>query len=103
MDEQRLIDANALKELVIKEIHKYWNCDGSGYYLAEDVITDIDNAPTVDAVEVVRCKGCVYAKLNLRTEYRETFKCKNLNSGFFDWIMSDDEFCCLGKRRTDNG
>ena len=50
--EQRLIDANALKEQIIKEIHYYWNEGNGGYYLAEDVIPDIENAPTVDAVPV---------------------------------------------------
>ena len=51
--EQRLIDANALRNQVMNEIRHYWNCGEGGYYLAEDVIPDIDNAPTVDAVEVV--------------------------------------------------
>ena len=54
--EKRLIDANALKEQIIKEIHYYWNEGNGGYYLAEDVIPDIDNAPTVDAVEVVHAE-----------------------------------------------
>ena len=49
-NEKRLIDANALKESVMKEIRHYWNEGEGGYYLAEDVIPDIENAPTVDAV-----------------------------------------------------
>ena len=49
-EKRRLIDANALKESVMKEIRHYWNEGEGGYYLAEDVIPDIDNAPTVDAV-----------------------------------------------------
>ena len=52
-NEKRLIDANALKEQIANEIHTYWNNATGGYYLAEDVIPDIDDAPTVDAVEVV--------------------------------------------------
>lgn len=51
-NEKRLIDANALKEQIINEIHHYWLNGDGGYYLAEDVIPDIDNAPTVDAVEI---------------------------------------------------
>ena len=51
----RLIDADVLKEQVMSEIRRYWNEDGGGYYLAEDVIPDIENAPTV---EVVQCKEC---------------------------------------------
>ena len=57
-NKKRLIDANDLKEQIIKEIHYYWNNGDGGYYLAEDVIPDIEDAPTVDAVEVVRCKDC---------------------------------------------
>ena len=52
-NEKRLIDANALKEQIAKEIHTYWTNGTGGYCLAEDAIADIDNAPTVDAVEVV--------------------------------------------------
>ena len=51
-NEKRLIDANALKEQIAKEIHTYWTNGTGGYYIAEDVIPDIDNAPTVDAVPV---------------------------------------------------
>ena len=51
-NEKRLIDANALKESVMKEIRHYWNKGEGGYYLAEDVIPDIDLAPTVDAITV---------------------------------------------------
>ena len=57
-NEKRLIDADALKEQIAKEVHTYWTNGTGGYYIAEDVIPDIDNAPTVDAVEVVRCKDC---------------------------------------------
>ena len=49
----RMIDANAMKEQISKEIHTYWTNGTGGYCLAEDAIPDIDNAPTVDAVEVV--------------------------------------------------
>ena len=55
-DKKRLIDANALKEQIAKEIHTYWTNGTGGYCLAEDAIADIDNAPTVDAVEVVHAR-----------------------------------------------
>ena len=55
-DKKRLIDANALKEQIAKEIHTYWTNGTGGYYLAKDAIADIDNAPTVDAVEVVHAR-----------------------------------------------
>lgn len=48
-DEKRLIDANALKEKAEPE-----EVTGEGIVYVQD----IDEAPTVDAVEVVRCKDC---------------------------------------------
>lgn len=47
----RLIDADALKEKAF-----FHEIDNESYVEEED----IDNAPTVDAVEVVRCKDCVH-------------------------------------------
>lgn len=55
-------------------------------------------SPTVDAVEVVRCKDCRHLD-------EETGWC-NQNSAFgdhdMDWnIYNDDDFCSYGERRTD--
>lgn len=47
--EMRLIDANALKEKGVPEEET-----GEGIVYVQD----IDEAPTVDTVEVVRCKDC---------------------------------------------
>ena len=56
--EKRLIDANALKEKAIrvstvKEMGNKAHC-----YIKAVGTHEIDKAPTVDAVEVVRCKDC---------------------------------------------
>ena len=62
-NEKRLIDANALlKE--IDGIHQRHYANSS-YQFIHDVFLamfrKIKNAPTVDAVEVVRCKDCKFA------------------------------------------
>ena len=44
--------------------------------------------PTVDAVEVVRCKDC---------EYRDTGYCA---FDCFDYEATDDSFCSYGKRKV---
>ena len=67
----RLIDANAL----IKEA----NADGAYGYVDAKQIAD---APTVDAVEVVRCKDCVSHNL-----------CK------FEQYQGLDGFCSYGERK----
>lgn len=50
-NEERLIDANALK---VKAFPDPDSGEGLVY------VQDIDEAPTVDAVEVVRCKDCIH-------------------------------------------
>lgn len=45
----RLIDADALRN--------EW-LDKAGKFEPNDVLDSIDYAPTIDAVEVVRCKDC---------------------------------------------
>lgn len=77
----RVIDADALKEK-LKSTYRY-------FYIK----TGIDEAPTVDAVPVVRCKDCVYYNPN-------GFQiCKHRN-GLFE--PADDDFCSYGKREKKN-
>lgn len=99
-NEKRLIDANALKESIMKEIRHYWNEGEGGYYLAEDVIPDIDNAPTVDALKWTSVKeglpnlipcdaGTAYSEaVNVLTTGRKVLTA--IWDGF-DWIC-DAEF-----------
>ena len=51
----RLIDADAL----LRHKRKMSGADFGGEFWDEAVLaSDIENAPTVDAVEVIRCKDC---------------------------------------------
>ena len=55
--EKRLIDANSL----LRHKRKMSGADFGGEFWDEAVlISDIKNAPTVDAVEVVRCRECYH-------------------------------------------
>ena len=96
-NEKRLIDANALKESVMKEIRHYWNEGEGGYYLAEDVIPDIDDAPTVDAVEVVRCRIC--KNYNRIPNIGRPMCTKFLGLP----IPKPDDFCSYGERKDGDG
>ena len=96
--EKRLIDANAL-------LHdKVWLCGGfvgdpycDGYMEALDKVeTVIREFPSVDAVEVVRCKDCKY--------YGDSpygngdMMCDRWG----EWIFpNDDDFCSYGERREE--
>ena len=77
----RLIDANALlKRLRIS-------------YLYHKVNPYIVNAPTVDAVEVVRCKKCRFSKY---FEESGTRKCRTQNGMYR--TVEDSDFCSYGER-----
>ena len=102
--EKRLIDANALSEK-IGNMKNEITCNRGGYqYCNEDEKNEwekldrfdslVCDAPTVDAVEVVRCKDCQ------KWEYDENF------SGWcVEWRRRThgNHFCSYGERRTDNG
>lgn len=70
----RLIDADKLER---KEFY------GNEYCFDYVDAEDIDNAPTVDAVEVVRCRDCRKFK---------TYGCRMVASGY-------DDFCSYGERK----
>ena len=80
-NEKRLIDANEL----IKEA----NADGAYGYVDAKQIAD---APTVDAVPVVRCAQCKHFKRNLEND---TY-CSSVN-GLTD--PHEDDFCSYGERK----
>ena len=86
-NEKRLIDANALisymdecsKESRFRVYYGYAK-------------SFIDDAPTVDAVPVVRCRDCKHFKRNLEND---TY-CSSVN-GLTD--PQEDDFCSYGERR----
>ena len=95
-NEKRLIDANAfLKDILTagigKTIIKYSESD-IGYMIRK--------RPTVDAVEVVRCRECKHFKIGEDNVYY----CRRdkLGRGIF---MRKSDFCSYGERKggADNG
>lgn len=92
----RLIDADELEE-------KAWRF---GLGTREDVANLIRNAPTVDAVEVVRCKDCYYCATE-KSFGKEYLYC----DAFYEHADGDligaslmvepNHFCSWGERRED--
>ena len=78
--EKRLIDAYAFLEKM-KRTSRYF-----------DVVFDVEDMPTVDAVEVVRCAQCKRFKRNLEND---TY-CSSVN-GLTD--PQEDDFCSYGERK----
>ena len=74
-------------------------CDGNYKTALEMLINKINEAPTVDAVQVVRCKDCIHGidRQNLTVDgewitlYCPVIRCKRVGS----------MFCSEGKRNDD--
>ena len=65
-------------------------------------VVDIDDIPTVDAVEVVRCRDCRWYNPELRICNLHSESKGEPNVGYVVG-MEPDDFCSYGERRTDNG
>lgn len=84
----RLIDADALLERM-KRTNRYFN-----------VKFDIDEAPTVDAVPVVRCGECVSCSVR-RLEYNgEIISCFCNRASR---VVKENDYCSYGERREVDG
>lgn len=102
----RLIDADALKADYgmkddcadcEKELHgKVRSCEYDHIYSKMDFCGWIDDAPTIDAVPVIRCKDCKYSSDN--GVYGCTIESFNYD---FDSRMYANDFCSKPERRTD--
>ena len=80
-NEKRLIDADALLEKM-KRTSRYF-----------DVLFDVEEMPTVDAVEVVRCRECKYRFGN---NGHSKNGCPIIDANIW---MDDDDFCSYGERK----
>ena len=79
----RLIDADRLSEAIYDNVSAPYE---EAVWAKEDCLTEIDGAPTVDAVSVVRCEKCVLHG-NCVTE--DAFVLAGI----------ENPFCCVGKRK----
>lgn len=88
----RLIDADALMELyeMGEELKDYEKVLSVPLPAIQQNIKDM---PTIDAVEVVRCKDCLFREPP--KQYGD-LQCKIL-----DVPMKDEDFCSYGERRAD--
>lgn len=115
----RYIDADLLmKELGITDpdcVKCEWGsklfpfCTRDGDFV--DACDAICEAPTIDAVEVVRCKDCkhrpikgdgniVYAPNDIDGWDDDTCPCL-CDDCYYNWMPEDDFFCGKGERRED--
>lgn len=87
MAEKRLIDANAMRD--------DWLENGENEYVYDTnaVLDSIDSQPTVDAVEVVRCKYCIR-----RYDTDECPMCFLIEGNYCEYT-NENGFCDRGERK----
>lgn len=94
----RLIDADALKEMIIDAYNAELDCrhDEKFMRLLRDVsiafMWDIDETPTVDAIPIVRCKDCRYCI----KEDEWTLWCMSASPAC---LTTPEDYCSHGKRK----
>lgn len=71
----RLIDADKLRTI--------WIENREGFCTLAVLADDINNAPTVDAVPVVRCKDCRWCKTSRTTHPECQLHCEWVVSGYY--------------------
>lgn len=101
-NERRLIDANALKasfderyDDAFMQSHTrpniaWWEGYSSGVNWGRNTIAD---APTVDAVEVIRCKGCKHFGGH------GACNCHAADENGTPIFVREDDFCSYGERK----
>ena len=93
----RLIDADALKRKSVPLLFptRMEPCGHIPVPVNAIVVAEIEQAPTIDAVPVVRCKDCVNG----------TFCLNSQGADYVDCMLDDysvrkpDDFCSYGKRK----
>jgi len=97
----RLKDVDAIMEFISLSLNEMTKLGipVDGEYLWELFNTAVDEAPIVDAVEVVRCEDCVYFNKNGFNNGRCGIH--NNNFGLPEEVYRDF-FCNYGHRRKEN-
>ena len=65
-----------------------------GFKTRQDIEEWLNNAPTIDAVPVVRCKDCYYGSYDSKID--DAMVCIRTNDGY--WRHGDD-FCSDGRKK----
>ena len=93
----RLIDADRLSENIYDNIQAPYEDSREA---KEECLCAIEEAPTIDAVPVVRCKDCMHYLIVDEFEGGKRYMCK---VNHFSYINSDGDmhYCSYGERKED--
>lgn len=107
----RLIDVDSIKsakyhDLSYTHIHPV-GVDIQAYEMGWNDALDavVESAPSVDAVEVVRCKDCKHKPsgtgVNHDIEFLDEICPCQCEDYWYSWMPQDNFFCAWGERRED--
>ena len=93
----RLIDADNLDFTFDRRCFS----EGDTQYVrgVDDAIGVVNNAPTIDAVPVVRCKNCKHFNLQTHECENESLSTDHEGGASYSLNFYDDDFCSYGEWR----
>jgi hypothetical protein len=99
-NEKRLIDANEL----VDTIHRSDEVLHSTQWETDEIVDQIYRIPTIDAVEVVRCKDCEFSVWNDEYNEWECVRTAEFNDETGQWygfseLVEEHHFCSYGERK----
>jgi hypothetical protein len=94
-NEKRLIDAEPIKKFIVDGLNNPDLKKAFGHDAIE-ILAEIEYAPTVDAVEVVRCKDC---KHFVQSEPYDPCECMKWTVKWGVAYVNPDDFCSYGERK----
>lgn len=93
------IERDFLISKLMEHLRKYPNA----CYSVSEIILILNNVPTADVVEVVRCKDCVYSreldKYEKKLYLDNCVGCCFHSKSYHSLIMEDKDFCSCGIRK----
>ena len=99
-NEKRLIDVNKVINSMQKCLDESPDKKHSvGYFAFESIIECLKQEPTVDAVEVVRCRDCKHAWIH-PCGY---VYCHRDGRNAYEMTFNLDSFCSYGERKDGDG
>ena len=100
-NEKRLIDANPIVKFIMDGLNNPDKMKALGHDAIE-ILAEIEFAPTVDAVEVVRCKDCKHFNMQ-RMECENDYVSTDYE-GVADYSINfgPDDFCSYGERKDND-
>ena len=104
-NEKRLIDANALLKIYENWIPQLMLPEDAGDKRGvETCIAVLQDAPTVDAVEIVRCEFCKNAEpydCTINGTVHRLYECKKDKTAIgYNKVVAKDDFCSCGERKV---